>query len=197
MTCVLCDSPKVTTVKPLFYFIYWRDANIDTIYKNKGNKTICRNHWSILQLAVASKVLAKIMLHRPINDITESLLPESQCGFRRNRSTADMVFTTRHLRKKCRMQHWDLFMAFFDRFWHWRDLLCDILLQVGCSNKFMDIFREFHDGMNARVTKGGQESASFPLCTGVRQRCVPGPEYLPHFHPSAQLLINNCLLYHL
>lgn len=56
-----------------------------------------------------------------------------------------------------------------------RDLLWDILLRFGCPNKFVNILRQFHDGMIARVTIGGQESASFPVCTGVRQGCVLAP----------------------
>ena len=80
----------------------WRDAKIVTIYKNKGDKTIGGNHRGISLLAVAGKVLAKVLLQRLLNNITESLLPESQCGFRKNRSTVDMVFTARQLQEKCR-----------------------------------------------------------------------------------------------
>lgn len=130
-------------------------------------------------LAVAGKVLAKVLLQRLLNNITESLLPESQCGFRNNRSTVDMVFTARQLQEKCREQHQDLFMAFVDLSKAFdtvqRDLLWDILLRFGCPSKFVNILRQFHDGMNARVTIGGQESASFPVCTGVRQGCVLAP----------------------
>ncbi len=57
-------------------------------------------------------VLAKVMLQRLINNITESMLPESQCGFRKNRSTIDMIFTARKLQKKCCEQCQDMFMAF-------------------------------------------------------------------------------------
>ena len=40
----------------------WRDANIVTIYKNKGDKSICGNSRGISLLAVAGKVLATVML---------------------------------------------------------------------------------------------------------------------------------------
>ena len=92
----------------------WRDVSIVTIFKNKGDKVVCGNHRGISLLAVAGKVLAKVMLQRLIKNITESILPESQCGFRKNRSTVDMVFTTRQLQEKCREQHKYLFMAFVD-----------------------------------------------------------------------------------
>lgn len=56
-----------------------------------------------------------------------------------------------------------------------RDLLWDILRRFGCPNKFVNILRQFHDGMNARMTIGGQEAVSFPVCTGVRQGRVLAP----------------------
>jgi hypothetical protein len=54
------------------------------------------------------------MLHRLVNNITEELLPESQCGFRKNRSTVNMIFMARQLQEKCCEQHYDFFMAFVD-----------------------------------------------------------------------------------
>ncbi|KAL6464878.1 hypothetical protein MHYP_G00271950 [Metynnis hypsauchen] len=157
----------------------WRDASIVTIYKCKGDKAICGNYRGISLLAVAGKVLAKVMLQRLINNITESMLPESQCGFRKSRSTVDMIFTARLLQEKCREQHRDMFMAFVDLSKAFdtvnRDLLWDILLQIGCPNKFVSILHQFHDGMTSRVKIGGQESAPFLVRTGVRQGCVLAP----------------------
>lgn len=157
----------------------WRDANIVAIYKNKGDKSICGNSRGISLLSVAGKVLAKVMLQRLINNITEQVLPESQCGFRKNRSTVDMIFTTRQLQEKCREQHQDLFLAFIDLSKAFdtvnRELLWSVLIRFGCPAKFVNILRQFHDGMMARVTIGGQESAPFPVCTGVRQGCVLAP----------------------
>ena len=157
----------------------WRDANIVAIYKNKGDKSICGNSRGISLLSAAGKVLAKVMLQRLINTITEESLPESQCGFRKNRSTVDMIFTTRQLQEKCREQHQDLFMAFIDLSKAFdtvnRELLWSVLTKFGCPAKFVSILRQFHAGMMARVTIGGQESESFPVCTGVRQGCVLAP----------------------
>ena len=42
------------------------------------------------------------------------LLPESQCGFRKNRGTIDMIFTARQLQEKCQEQNVDLYMTFVD-----------------------------------------------------------------------------------
>ncbi len=99
---------------------------------------VCRG---ISLLSVGGKVLSKVMLQRLINNITESMLPESQCGFRKNRSTIDMIFTARQLQEKCREQHQDMFMAFVDLSKAFdtvqRELLWDVLLRFGCPNKFV------------------------------------------------------------
>ncbi len=157
----------------------WKDASIVTIYKNKGDRALCGNYRGIALLAVAGKVLAKVMLQRLINNITEAMLPESQCGCRKSRSTVDMVFTARQLQEKCREQHKDLFVAFVDLSKAFdtvqRDLLWNVLLQFGCPMKFVNILRQFHDGMTARVTVGGQESSPFSVRKGVRQGCVLAP----------------------
>lgn len=157
----------------------WKDASIVTIYKTKGDKADCGNYRGISLLAVAGKVLAKVMLQRLISNITESILPESQCGFRKDRSTVDMIFTARQLQEKCREQHQDLFMVFVDLSKAFdtvqRELLWDVLLWIGCPIKFVNILRQFHDGMAARVKIRGQVSDPFPVRTGVRQGCVLAP----------------------
>lgn len=77
------------------------------------------------------------MLHRLNNNITESMLPESQCGFRKNRSTVNMIFTVLQLQEKCREQHKDLFIAFIDLSKAFdivnRELLWSALSKFGCQ----------------------------------------------------------------
>ena len=45
---------------------------------------------------------------------SERLLPESQCGFRQERSTAVVIFVSRQLLEKCREQQRDLYLGFID-----------------------------------------------------------------------------------
>ncbi len=157
----------------------WKDSKIVTIYKNKGDKTVCGNSRGISLLAVAGKVLTKIMLKRLISHIAEESLPESQCGFRKDRGTVDMIFTTRQLQEKCREQNKNLFMAFIDLSKAFdtisRETMWEILRKCGCPPKFIAITRQFHDGMMARVSVGGNESEPFSVSTGVRQGCVLAP----------------------
>jgi len=135
----------------------WKDASIVTIYKRKGDKSVCGNSRGISLLSVAGKVLARVMLRRLLTHVAETVLPESQCGFRRGRSTTDMIYVARLLQEKCREQHRHLFFAFIDltKAFHTvnRELLWEVLSKFGCTPRFLTILREFHDGMTAKVAR--------------------------------------------
>src|SRR5207247_7711911 len=77
----------------------FKDATIVTIYKKKGSKAECGNYRGISLLCVAGKILTKILFLRLLNNVAHHSLPESQCDFRSNRGTADMIFAARQLQK--------------------------------------------------------------------------------------------------
>ncbi|XP_076029802.1 uncharacterized protein LOC143018328 [Oratosquilla oratoria] len=77
----------------------FKDGKIVTIYKKKGAKSLCSNSRDITILSTAGKTLARIMLMRLLSHIAERILPESQCGFRRETSTTDMVYVARLLQR--------------------------------------------------------------------------------------------------
>lgn len=91
-----------------------KDAQITHLYKRKGNQQACNNHRGISLISIAGKIFARILLNRITVHLEECLLPESQCGFRRERGTTDMVFAARHLQKKCKEQNSNLYSAFID-----------------------------------------------------------------------------------
>ena len=92
----------------------WKNANIILVHRQNGDRAECGNSRGISILSVAGKVMAKIMLTRLLEHVVDIVLPESQCGFRRGRSTIDMIFVARQLHGKCREQHQDLYLAFVD-----------------------------------------------------------------------------------
>ena len=157
----------------------WKDALITTIYKNKGDKADCGNSRGISLLGGAGKVLARLLLKRLVTSVSEDLMPETQCGFRANRSTVDMIFAARQLMEKCREQHRDLYIAFVDLSKAFdsvdRELLWALLQRSGCPPRFTQVIRELHDGMTVRVRSGGELSEPFEVSRGVKQGCVLAP----------------------
>ena len=156
----------------------FRDALIVTIYKRKGDRAECGNHRGISLLAIAGKVLPKIVLNR-LKFTSEEVLPESQCGFRADRSTSDMIFTLRQLQKKAAEQHQPLYVVFVDftkTFYTVdRTTLWKILEIYGCPDKLVNIIKQFHYEMKAQVSVGGEPSDAFVVNHGVKQGCVLAP----------------------
>ena len=157
----------------------WKDATIVTIYKNKGDKADCGNSRGISLLSVAGKILAKILLKRLIKHVSEELMPETQCGFRQNRSTSDMIFVARQTLEKSREQYRDLHMCFVDLSKAFdtvdRPMLWEVLRRSGCPQRFVHLIRSLHDGMEARVRVGNLESNPFGVSRGVKQGCTLAP----------------------
>ena len=85
-------------------------ASIIHRYKRTGNPQVCDNHRGISLLSIAGKIvkiLAKILLNRlNVHLDQKGLIPEGQCGFRKDRGTIDTIFTTRQL------QHGHQFISF-------------------------------------------------------------------------------------
>ena len=104
----------------------WKDASIVTITK-KGDRD-CGNYRGMSLLFIASKIFARILLNRLSTHITPEVVPETQCGFRGNQSTVDMIFCLRQLQEQCIEQDRPLYMVFvefskaFDTVWMPREV---------------------------------------------------------------------------
>ena len=86
-----------------------KDASIQHLYKNKGNRNVCDNHRGISLLSIASKILARLILNRIIKHVIDDIYPESQCGFRGGRGTIDMIFSLRQVADKVRETNQELY----------------------------------------------------------------------------------------
>ena len=68
-----------------------------------------------IQEGFHSHIRARVLLNQLNEHLEQSgLLPESHCGFRKDRGTIDMIFTARQLQEKCQKQNVDLYMTFVD-----------------------------------------------------------------------------------
>ena len=157
-----------------------RMQQLSTYSKGKGilkSVTIIEASLYCQLLSIAAKILARVLLNRLNEHLERSvLLPESQCGFRKNRGTIDMIFTARQLQEKCQEQNVDLYMSFVDLTKAFdtvsREGLWKIMTKFRCPAKFIAMVRQFHDGMLARVQNDGEFSDPFPATNGVKQGCV-------------------------
>jgi hypothetical protein len=90
-----------------------------------------------------------------------------------------MIFVACQLQKKCREEHQDLLSVFIDLTKAFntvsRSGLWQLLHKFGCPEKFTNIIRQFHDGMQGRVSIGGELSDPFEVTNGIKQGCVMGP----------------------
>ena len=90
------------------------DAVIVSLYKNKGEKSGWSYYRGITLLSIAGKILARVLLNRLIPTIAQGNKLESQCGFRSNRGTVNMIFVLRQIQEKCRDLNMGLYAAFVD-----------------------------------------------------------------------------------
>ena len=156
----------------------WVDALLVSLFKS-GSQDICGNFRGISLLSIIGKVLARIQLDRLNTHITPNVVSESQCGFRPNRGTTDMVFSLRQLQEKCIEQNLDLYHCFIDLSKAFdtvnREALWVVLGKCGCPPKFVNMVKSLHSDMKARVNFGGDLSEPFNVDNGVKQGDLSAP----------------------
>ncbi|VDL90107.1 unnamed protein product [Schistocephalus solidus] len=145
----------------------FNDATIVHLYRRKGNRQLCDNHRGISLLNITGKIFALIHLNRLSGHLKQSLLPESQCGFRRHRGTTDMIFADRQLQEKFPEMLTHPYTTFVDPTKAFdtvnRDGLWKVMQKFGCPERFTHMMRQLHDGMTARVTDNGTISEAFAV----------------------------------
>ena len=78
----------------------FNDTSIIHQYKRKENPQVCDDHRGF-SLINCWEDAVKIVLNRLNAYLKQAgLIPESQCGFRKDRGTIDMTFTARQLQEK-------------------------------------------------------------------------------------------------
>lgn len=161
-----------------------RNANIVILYKNKGDRSDCNNYRGISLLIIVGKAFARVALKR-LQQVTEWIYPESQCDFRAQRSTIDMIFTLRQLQEKCREQIQPLYVVDWTKAFDLvsRKGLFQLLEKIGCPQKLLKIVMSFHEDMEGTVLFDGSTSAAFPISSGVKQGCVLAPTLFGVFYP--------------
>ena len=158
-------------------FAAWRDALVVPVPK-KSDLSLCDNWRGISLLDVAGKLLGQIIQER-LQYIAESVLPDSQCGFRQGRGCSDMIFVARQLVEKTREHDSLLFVLFVDLKKAFdsvpREALWQVLEKFGVPPVLLAVIKSFHVDMRAAVRVKGSCSDSFAVRNGVRQGCTIAP----------------------
>ena len=137
-------------------------------------------------LCIARKILDRILLNIISTHMTSEVVPETQCSFRGNRNTVDMIFCLRQLQEKSIEQDRSLYMIFVDfskafdtvgRTWLWQ-----LLRKYGCPGKFATMIELLQTGMIANVIVGGEVSESFSVTNVLSSKVVYWP---PRSSPSS------------
>ena len=94
--------------------------------------------------------------------------------------TIDMLFVVHRLQELDRQRKIPLYMCFVDLQKAYdsvdRELLWKVLAQAGVPSVMIDVIRQFHGGMRARVRMdNGKLSEWFEVTQGLRQGCVLSP----------------------
>nr|VZI21292.1 unnamed protein product [Spirometra erinaceieuropaei] len=90
-----------------------------------------------------------------------------------------MIFAARQLQEKCQEMRTHLYSTFVDLTKAFdtvnREGLWKIMQKFGCTERFIQMGRQLHDGMMARVTDNGAVSEAFSVTNGVKKGCVLAP----------------------
>ena len=147
----------------------WRKEAIPQEFKERcihnwrGNPQVCA---TIEASPLLGRYWQKILLNFLNFYLDQTgLIPESQCGFRKDKRTIDTSFTARQLQEKCQEQNVDLYMAFVDLSKAFdtvsRDGLWKTMANFGCPPRFIAMVRHFM--MTCRHVCKMMESSLSPL----------------------------------
>ena len=153
-------------------------AIIVPIYKGKGDRGECKNYRGISLLSVPGKVYGRVLIEK-VREVTEELVGEEQCGFRKGRGCIDQVFVMRQLTEKFVSKGKCLYASFMDlekaydridRRAMWR-----VLEQYGVTGRLLEAVKSFYVDSEACVRVCRKESEWFSVKVGLRQGCVMSP----------------------
>ena len=151
---------------------------IVTIVPKKGDLLHCNNNRGITLRSTASK-LYQIILLRRMNDGLERLLRENQCGFRKNRSCVDQIYTLRSIIHNFTDYNLPLYINFVDFKSAFdcinREFIWKALDHYGLPSKYIRIVQAFFDGTASAVRVNGELTDWFDVGSGTGQGYIQGP----------------------
>ena len=159
---------------------FWKVSNVVPVYKT-GDPKLISNYRPISLLSLVSKLLERI-IHCKLLDylLSNSILSNSQFGFRPGSSTQEALITAtgdwhRHLEDRAKVAaiFFDLSKA-FDSVPHQR--LLSALSAIGISGQLHSWFTNYLTGRSQQVVQDGCSSRRVPVTSGVPQGSILGPQ---------------------
>jgi len=154
----------------------WKESITAPMYK-KGNKTVCSNYRGTSLLPTMYKTLSNILLSR-LTPYGEEITGDHQCGFRRNRSTFDIICIRQILGIEWKYNEAvnQLFIDFKKTYDSVRkEVLYNILIQFDFPMKLVRLIKMCLTETYSRVRVGKSVSDMFPIMNDLKQGDVPSP----------------------
>ncbi|CAH1274782.1 Hypp9326 [Branchiostoma lanceolatum] len=148
------------------------------VLPKKGDSTYCSNNRGITLRSTASKLFQIIVLGR-INKGLESLLRENQCGFRKNRSCIDQIYSLQTIIHKTIEYNIPLYINFIDFKAAFdsikREFIWKAFSFYGLPAKYIRVLQAFFYNTVSAVRVNGEQSNWFNVESGTGQGDIQGP----------------------
>ncbi|XP_071582471.1 uncharacterized protein [Temnothorax nylanderi] len=162
----------------------WRTSIVVPLYK-RGDKERTDNYRGISLLCTAYKVYAEILRNR-LEEIMEmkGMIPDSQAGFRKGRSTMDNIFILNHIvqrekEKGMAIGKDKIFAIFVDLRAAFdnvdRGILWKIMEEKGVDRSLINRIKEIYKETEVTIRTRDGFTRCFKTKKGVRQGCVMSP----------------------
>lgn len=149
----------------------WKMGVICPLHK-KGDKLECGNYRGITLLNIAYKLFANVLYQRLL-PYAEENIGEYQCGFRRDRSTTDQIFSVRQILEKCREFNVDTHHLFVDFKAAYDSVirleLWNTMIEFGFPHKLISLTKLTLHNVTSCVRIRNRLSESFTTADGLRQ----------------------------
>jgi hypothetical protein len=155
----------------------WQEALMVNLFKD-GDPTDPSNYRGIALISCLGKIYLSIWAKR-LGQFGESVLKDTQGGFRSRRSTIDQALAFHEILKSRQIEKKKTYVCFidfrkaFDTVWH--DGLWKRLWDSGIRGKAWRIIKNLYKNIQAQVLVGDAKTKSVRMLQGVRQGCPLSP----------------------
>ncbi len=171
----------------------WRTACIIPLHK-KGERSDKNNYRGICLLSLGVKIIARIVSAR-LQEWSEQIIDESQCGGRRGRGTDDalsisrgIVEATRHLEGQVSLTFLDVKKAYPSIS---RAALWQLLARLGLPLEFIKVCRALHNGTEYHVRMAGSLSEAYSTQRGLKEGCPSSTSLFLVYHWAVMMTYRN------